>query len=71
MNAPNRGIWGPSSQQGSSVNYLQASNSSLSNSTYADAFNYFSNLAYQLLTYTGPDSIIPININVPLSPANL
>jgi hypothetical protein len=53
------------------VNHLQASNGGLSNGTYVDAFNYFSDLAYQLLTCIGPNSIIPININVPLGPANL
>jgi hypothetical protein len=71
MNAPNRGIWGPGGQQGGGVNHLQASNGGSSNGTHADAFNHFSDLAHQLLTRTGPDSIIPININVPLGPANL
>ena len=31
----NCGVWGPSSQQGSGVNYLQASTSSLATSTLA------------------------------------
>jgi hypothetical protein len=71
MAAPDRGMWGPGSQPGGGVNHLQASNGGSATSTYASAYEYFSNIAHGLLTRTGPGSVIPVNINVPLGPANL
>ncbi|KAJ4384402.1 hypothetical protein N0V86_000001 [Didymella sp. IMI 355093] len=70
MSAPNRGLWGPAGQQGSSVNHLQASSGGTATSTHIQAFNHFSDIAYGLLTRTGPNSIIPVNINVPSRSAN-
>lgn len=71
MAAPNRGLWGPGGQPGGGVNHLQASTNGTATSTHAAAFNYLSNIAHQLLTRTGPGSVIPININIPYGPASV
>ena len=57
--------------QGGGVNHLQASTSGTATSTHLAAFDLVSDVAHQLLTRTGPGSVIPINISILNGPANI
>lgn len=66
----NRGMWGPNGQPGGGLNHLQGSTGGNASHTHSEAYDHLTDVAHQILTRTRPESVIPVNINIPHGPTN-